>query len=74
MKANDCPKCAKPMEEGFIINYSHAAAVPSTWIAGRPERSVWIGIDLGLNLKGRQRIAITTYRCIGCGFMESYAN
>lgn len=41
----------------------------SAWIEGSPEPSFWTGIQL----KGRQRLLVTTYRCRGCGYLESYA-
>lgn len=64
-----CPKCAKPMEEGFALDRDRAAAV-STWVAGQPERNFWFGLDI----RDRKRIPIRTYRCPGCGYLESYAD
>lgn len=65
----ECPKCARAMERGFLLDQTHGANTQSAWIEGMPERSVWTG----LKLKGRRRLAVTTYRCTGCGFLESYA-
>jgi RNase P subunit RPR2 len=27
----------------------------------------------GMNLKGREPLPVTTYRCEGCGYLESFA-
>jgi hypothetical protein len=68
----NCPKCSEPMDEGFTLDradHHHGKAV-STWIAGAPERSAWVG----LKTKDRDNIPIRTFRCSGCGYLESYAN
>ena len=60
-----CPKCGAEMQEGFTIEHR----VPVRWIAGTPENSI-----LG-NLKnnGGEHRQIQSYRCTGCGYLESYA-
>jgi hypothetical protein len=58
------------MEAGFVLDHeAHATMTQSAWIEGSPEPSFWTGIQL----KGRQRLLVTTYRCRGCGYLESYA-
>jgi hypothetical protein len=32
-----------------------------------------MGMKMGLNLAGRERHAVVTYRCSACGYLESYA-
>jgi hypothetical protein len=70
---NELPKCAKcqsSMEEGFILDLGDFnSEQPSTWISGPPEPSFWAG----LKTKGKHKHEIHTFRCIRCGFLESYA-
>jgi len=65
-----CPKCNAAMEEGFIPDLTqYNAKTVSQWVEGAPERSIWTGIKT----KGREKFQVTTYRCAGCGYLESYA-
>lgn len=64
-----CPRCGGRMEQGFVPEYTHHSSVRlSQWVAGAPERG-WFG----LKLRGRRKMAIETYRCPRCGYLESYA-
>ena len=64
-----CPKCNGEMQEGFILDQSHGRQLVSSWIAGKPEKSFW----LGTNIKGKAQHYIQTFRCARCGYLESYA-
>jgi len=65
-----CPKCASPMETGFILDKIDDNRLKNPeWLEGNPERAFWTG----LNTKGRNRLNIITYRCERCGLLESYA-
>ena len=65
-----CPKCASPMETGFILDKIDDSRFQTPeWLEGNHERAFWTG----LNAEGRSRIDIITYRCERCGFLESYA-
>jgi len=64
-----CVKCGAPMEEGFILDNAHGARLQSEWIEGPPERSRWTG----LRLKDKEHIPVVTFRCLSCGYLESYA-
>jgi Domain of unknown function (DUF6487) len=65
-----CPKCACPMETGFILDkIDDDRQKTPEWLEGSPERAFWTG----LNTKGRVRLNIITYRCNRCGLLESYA-
>ena len=65
-----CPKCASPMERGFILDkIDDGRQKPPEWLEGKPEPAFWTG----LNTKGRVRLNIITYRCERCGLLESYA-
>ena len=71
MRTPKCPKCAQPMDEGFLLDYTHNnnMAKPSEWVEGAPKYSFWTGLNLG----GRGRRQVATYCCPKCGFLESYA-
>ena len=57
------------MEQGYVIDESYGKVGPEKWVAGEPELSFWTG----LKLRGKQRLAVTSYRCRQCGYLESYA-
>ena len=65
-----CPKCASPMEAGFILDKvdDNRLKTPE-WLEDSPERALWTRI----NTKGRNRLNIITYRYERCGLLESYA-
>jgi hypothetical protein len=65
-----CPKCASPMETGFILDKIEDSRLNTPeWLEGTPERAFWTG----LKTRGRSRFNIITYRCERCGLLESYA-
>jgi predicted nucleic-acid-binding Zn-ribbon protein len=63
----NCPKCSGDMEEGFVVDHSYGTRSVSEWSEGPPESSVWSG------LKVKEPKAISTFCCIQCGYLESYA-
>jgi hypothetical protein len=63
--SSNCPKCGAEMQEGFTLEHRMAVR----WIAGKPESSIFGDIKAS----GREHRCIETYRCIGCGYLESYA-
>lgn len=66
-----CAKCGRTMDLGLIIDRTNptVAAKPATWMEGAPEKSFWFG----LKTSGRVQHAVITFRCGGCGYLESYA-
>ncbi len=69
MKTPDkCPNCEGRMQEGFILDVAVDRLV-SHWVSGKPEASFWTGTSLS----GRTRYPIQSFRCTGCGYLESYA-
>jgi len=65
-----CPKCAAPMDEGYIVDHTHGGSrTVSHWVEGAPERSIW----MGLKIADRRSFSVATFRCQRCGFLESYA-
>jgi predicted nucleic-acid-binding Zn-ribbon protein len=64
-----CGKCGGRMAEGFTPEYTHHSSTKiEEWFEGAPERG-WFG----LKLRGKRRMAVETYRCERCGYLESYA-
>ena len=59
-----CPKCGGPMEAGFLRD-----SVQGKRVEGPGPRSFWTGAGP----KGRDEHPVRSYRCGGCGFLESYA-
>jgi hypothetical protein len=64
-----CPKCNKEMVAGFIVDFNAAGRLVSNWVEGPPEKSLWTGTKV----PAEKCIPVGTYRCSGCGFLESYA-
>lgn len=57
--AYQCPKCKSDMEEGFLLENGHYSSSSS-------EKSF-----LG-SVEGSVTHHVQTYRCVGCGYLESY--
>jgi hypothetical protein len=65
-----CSKCNSDMDEGFLLEKGEAPLLSAeTWVLGKPVKS-WFA---GLNLKGTVLYDVTTFRCIACGYLDSYA-
>ncbi len=58
------------MEAGFVLDRNYDETRQSTWIDGKAEPNVWIG---GVKTGKKEQIPVMTYRCDGCGYLESYA-
>lgn len=70
MRPNNCPKCQGSMNEGFLVDRGYGQAHVSTWQAGEPKKSIWVG----LKQSKADQIEVTTWRCQRCGYLESYAS
>lgn len=57
------------MEEGFIVEKSGLNHTPSIWIEGAPEPSTWTFTKVF----GKNGRVVASYRCTGCGYLESFA-
>jgi hypothetical protein len=69
-KPHQCPKCSGRMELGFVLDKTQRGVqLVSQWAAGPPEKSFWFGTKL----PDEKLIPIGTFRCMSCGFLESYA-
>ena len=64
-----CPKCGGAMERGFVVDHTYGGFAKPEWAEGRAEPSMWTGIKMS----GKARHPVETYRCVQCGYLESYA-
>jgi len=69
MAQHSCPKCQSSMQEGWTLDHTYGYRAVSSWVEGEPKPSFWAGIAL----QGKEPIAITTWRCSRCGYLENYA-
>jgi hypothetical protein len=64
------------MRAGYLLDKTQPSAFYSQgenleWIAGEAgKKSFW---RQGVRLAGKERRNVVTYRCAGCGYLESYA-
>jgi len=69
-----CPKCKSPREVGHVLDRRHLnASNLLTWIAGAWAPPTLKERILSDPLKGKRYRAISSYRCIHCGYLEIYA-
>lgn len=67
------------MEPGFSVELGRNSVYQAVWHPGPPEtrQDRLLGINLAdpksLEIDSERTRPITTYRCCGCGFLESYA-
>lgn len=65
-----CPKCNHTMERGYVADIGYGAVFQSGWTPGEPEPRRIVG---GIKWRKGDNVSIVTYRCSGCGYLESYA-
>ncbi len=67
----DCPKCHALMVQGFIVDRDHGGSRKvSSWVEGAPRKAFWSGT----NAPDEKHVPIGTFRCSGCGYLESFAD
>jgi hypothetical protein len=64
-----CPKCGNTMEPGFVVDHTYGGYAAPEWAEGTTQPSLWTG----LKMSGKERHPVQTFRCAGCGYLESYA-
>ena len=69
-QASHCPKCKGEMAQGFIMDVYQMGMVVSQWTEGAPQKTFFLGTKYPPEEK---RIPVGTFRCVSCGFLESYA-
>lgn len=67
-KPSQCAKCGGSMTEGFTVDNTHGGRNASSWAEGEPVPSFWVGVKLPGKV-----VAIHSYRCNRCGYLENYA-
>ncbi|NYT40224.1 hypothetical protein HZY97_05615 [Sphingomonas sp. R-74633] len=65
---SDCPKCGSQFTEGYIADHAFLGTTVSTFVGGQPA-----GLLADIARGGAERYRIQTWRCDGCGYLESYA-
>ena len=64
-----CSKCNGEMQEGVVVDLGYAGVLQSMWV----EDQAASGGSTGTVDNHKQKIKTSTYRCLGCGFLDSYA-
>jgi hypothetical protein len=68
--SNGCPKCGGEMIRGFVVDHNMGAATVGLWVPGEPIHTHWGG---GVRVARDHSIPVATFRCVACGFLQSYA-
>ena len=63
-----CSKCSGEMVPGFVPEGGLLSRPHEVWVSGTPDRGF-----LSLRISERDVRRINVYRCLRCGFLESYA-
>lgn len=62
------------MEIGFLLDNAHNVMSRGHWVAGEAEDYKLLGIlPAGIKTSGKTVLAVDTWRCTSCGYLESYA-
>ncbi len=61
------------MAEGFILDSADGAGKVARWVEGPPVRGWWSRFGYVGKLGKKAKYEIQTWRCIRCGFLDSYA-
>ena len=60
------------MEPGFMIDRGGGPRDQQVrWVEGEPTPRFWFG---GVKIQDQEPMRVTTHRCEGCGYLESFAN
>lgn len=65
-----CLRCEGEMQKGFLLDHSDAMHYAGQWVKGPAVKSEW---NFGTVKVPAESFEITTYRCVVCGYLESYA-
>jgi ribosomal protein L37E len=72
--AQSCSECGSPMEPGFLADFGEGdTARAGSWIEGAPEMMRFLGLKVGIRVKGKRRVGVTALRCRRCGLLKLYA-
>lgn len=65
----ECPKCQGLMDIGFILDRNYLEMLQTRWVRGKQESDFLTGVSI----RDKTLVSIQTYRCLNCGYLESYA-
>ena len=69
----ECTHCHNKMEKGFVPDYSYEAIIQPRWQRGEIIQHTFLGMDSGIKSDRTKGLAITSYRCVACGYLEFFA-
>jgi hypothetical protein len=59
------------MERGYLLDRTHGAFGMGTWLEGAPNVSSTAGLVHRPQME--RSLPVVTFRCTGCGYLESFA-
>lgn len=66
-----CIRCDGELEHGFMVDKGdYDATHQAQWASGQPQTSFW---RMSAVKSGSRTLPVVTYRCRGCGRLESFA-
>jgi hypothetical protein len=65
-----CPLCGGAMENGYIPDHGHGRVYESSWYAGAPEPSLFLG---DIKWPKGSKFPLEAYRCTQCGYLMMFA-
>jgi hypothetical protein len=65
-----CSKCKGEMQEGLVVDLGYAGILRSMWMEDQVGNS---GASRTVD-NNKRKVKTITYRCLNCGFLDSYAN
>lgn len=72
-----CLRCKGDMEQGFMPEYAHPTLLVTRWYLGAPKEAEikLLGMKVAewLDVKEADMRLVVTYRCVSCGYLESFA-
>ena len=63
-----CSKCSGEMQEGLVVDLNYAGVLQSMWVEDPVVASVGAVATVA-----KRKIKTITYRCLSCGYLDSYA-
>lgn len=72
-------RCGQPQEPGFCLDRGRTDIYPTAWHPGAPQprQDRFLGFNLAdaeaVQIDQSRLYTVVTYRCQGCGLLESYA-
>ncbi len=69
-----CSKCGNRIFASFYIYYGGETHRQLEWFSGKPMKKKVLGFEVdNPDLDGKVTFKVKTYRCMECGFLDSYA-